>query len=487
MVKNLSIEKGKHFPIFLILTEGRTPIISDAIKKVTNSPFSHASISFDPSLKDIYSFNFGKKNNGFVKENIFILGRNTNNNIGVFVFFVNSSTKRKIMSSFYDFSNNKDKTKYSFLRLVEKLFNKGKERVKYSQVCSSFVASVLNSAGINIAPSDIYLISPAEIHTGIKENKTIYQLYYGPAYNFDAVKIKSKLEKLYTKNKTKTFENIYTEDIKDVVSNLKKDAEYIAYKNKQISRNKPYLSKSGFENQKNIKTNVRKNINTLIKRKATGKKITKNDLFNAALLTNSTFKKTLNESASPESVDRSNYIHFNLFDLFDIYTTDENLQTNEIFIRNMRWVKDRLEDLARQLNAKLEPYELTLCGTFEDLNVFYDHKAPKWVTGFTYGNKVYMKSPTIYKGTLYYNIVLHEAIHVLLFNNFKLNGYDISRVEEEGMAVFFSTPLNDWLRELNHGPNWYYYESAIEVQEDYLSGGMDKVVVKRFKKKKGYE
>ena len=88
----------EHFPIFLILTEGRTPIISNAIKKVTNSPFSHASISFDPSLKDIYSFNFGKKNNGFVKENIFILGRNTNNNIGVFVFFVNSSTKSETLT-----------------------------------------------------------------------------------------------------------------------------------------------------------------------------------------------------------------------------------------------------------------------------------------------------------------------------------------------------------------------------------------------------
>jgi len=471
----MSIEKGKHFPIFLILTEGRTPIVSKVIKDVTHSPFSHASISFDPTLKEIYSFNFGNRGNGFIKENIFTLGRSNNNKIAVFCFFVSSSTKRKIMSSFYDFSKNKDKTRYSFIRLIEKLFNKGKERVKYAQVCSSFVASVLQSANINIAPSDIYLISPGEIHTGIKENKTVYQLYYGPAYNFDAVKIKTKVEKLYLKEKTSTFSNIYTEDI----DKLKRNAEYLAYKGKQIAENKPYLTKAAFERQKNIK----KNATTLVKQKLKGKQIKKDDILNAIDLPNSIFKHTLSEGLTPEQVDRSNYINFNLFGLFDIYTTDDSLQTNEFFIKKMRWVKERLEELAKQMNAELEPYELTLCGSFEDLDVFYDHKAPKWVTGFTYGNKVYMKSPNIYNGTLYYNIVLHEAIHVLIFNNFKIRGYDISRVDEEGMAVFFSTPLNEWLRELNHGPNWYYYESAIEVQEDYLTGGMEKVIVKRFKER----
>ena len=71
--------------------------------------------------------------------------------------------------------------------------------------------------------------------------------------------------------------------------------------------------------------------------------------------------------------------------------------------------------------------------------------------------------------------------HSQIFQNEKIRGNTISREDEEGMAVFFSTPLNLWLQELNHGPNWYYYESSIRVQDDFQLGGMELVKDKRFK------
>jgi hypothetical protein len=204
-----------------------------------------------------------------------------------------------------------------------------------------------------------------------------------------------------------------------------------------------------------------------------------NDLYNKS----STKKfNNLSESISPEQVDRGNYEHFLLYNLFDIYTTDTELKNNKEFLYKMKWVKDHLCNLAMQMNFTLETYELTLCASFEDLDEFYNHEAPKWVTGFTYGNKVYMKSPNIYKGELWYNIVLHEAIHVMIFNNVTAKGKYISLRDNEGMAVFFSTPLKAWLKELNHnGNNWFYYESAIDIQQDYLNGGMKLVLEKRIK------
>lgn len=194
-------------------------------------------------------------------------------------------------------------------------------------------------------------------------------------------------------------------------------------------------------------------------------------------------KEILTEEMNPEKVDKSNYFKFILFDTFIIYTDDESLQTNEIFIKNMKWVKKQMENISKESGMQISPFELTLCSTFDELNRFYDYKAPNWVTGFTWGNKVFIKAPNLYKGKLYYNVILHESIHVMIFNNFKVKGYKISVRNEEGITVFFSTPLKEWLKELNHnGANWFYYESAIDVQDDYLTGGWNKVIRKRFKK-----
>lgn len=193
-------------------------------------------------------------------------------------------------------------------------------------------------------------------------------------------------------------------------------------------------------------------------------------------------KIVLEESIHPEMVDRSNYDNFTLFNFFHIYTTDFMLKEDQNFIRKMKWVKDKIDEICDMAGWTAFPYELTLCASFDDLNEFYNHEAPIWVTGFTYGDKVYMKAPSIYPGDLYFNVVLHECIHVQIYLNEKVKGNSISREDEEGMAVFFSTPLDKWLKELNHGPNWYYYESAIRVQEDFMNYGMKKVIDKRFKK-----
>lgn len=193
-------------------------------------------------------------------------------------------------------------------------------------------------------------------------------------------------------------------------------------------------------------------------------------------------KIVLQESITPELVDRSEYDKFVLFDFFHIYTTDKTLRDDPVFLSKMKWVKDRIDEICDMAGWISMPYELTLCASFDDLNKFYNNQAPIWVTGFTYGENVYMKAPSIYPGDLYYNVVLHECIHSQIFQNEKRKGMTISREDEEGMAVFFSTPLDAWLRELNHGPNWYYYESAIRVQDDFMRGGLPYVIKKRFRK-----
>ena len=56
-----SVSKSTHEPVFLVLTKGKTPIISQGIKAVTHSEYSHASISFDPELEEVYSYNMRRE------------------------------------------------------------------------------------------------------------------------------------------------------------------------------------------------------------------------------------------------------------------------------------------------------------------------------------------------------------------------------------------------------------------------------------------
>lgn len=196
-------------PIFIILTEGKTPVVSQGIRFFTGCSYTHASISFDPYLREIYSFNYNKQESGLIKENLFTLNRSRN--IGVFVFFVDRVTYKKIRKNFLLYLHHKEETKFSFTRLFLKIFGKGKERNKYHQVCSSFVDGILKDAGINITEKNIKLVSPGEIYKGIENNKTIYPLYYGNSLDFDAVKIKTKLNKMYKNTKYKEYINYINE------------------------------------------------------------------------------------------------------------------------------------------------------------------------------------------------------------------------------------------------------------------------------------
>lgn len=390
------------YPIFIALSKGKA-ILGKTIRLVTNCPYSHVSITLDPELRYFYSFNIlDKINNGFVmepREKFFKKAESIN----ISVLFVNKQTYRDIARNIKRYNDNKEKTKYSYNRLVKAAFNKGVETNPWQQVCSSFVYSILYDAGVQLAPNDILCVKPSDIYTTINNNKKfIYNIYDGSPLDLNSDDIKIKLNKIKNSNKLKEF------------------------------------------NQNKI---------------------------------------VFNENISPELVDRTNYDNFNLFGFFNIYTTDFTLKENLTFINNMKWVKEKIDEICDMAEWISFPYELTLCNSFDELNKFYDNQAPKWVTGFTYGDKVYMKAPNIYPGDLYYNIVLHECIHVQIYLNEKRKGKNISRENEEGMAVFFSTPLNKWLQELNHGPNWYYYESAIRVQEDFINGGMKNVKNKRFKGK----
>ena len=201
-----AVSKETHKPVFIILTKGKTPIISSGIQKATKSEYSHASISFDPELKELYSYNFRKENLGFVMEKLETI---KDVPITVWCFFVESEVVEKMKEKIYDFKTHK--THYDFRILPRILVKKDikPDDNEYNQVCSTFVDYILKIGNINLV-KDINMPSPADIYDGIKTRaNVIFNVYDGPASGYNGKKIRKKVEYLIKKDSTEALNEVY--------------------------------------------------------------------------------------------------------------------------------------------------------------------------------------------------------------------------------------------------------------------------------------
>lgn len=191
---------GNYEPVILVLTKGKTPVISQGIKFVTKSEYSHASITFDPELKEVYSFNMRKNNWGFIKENISSFKDNV---ISVFAFFANSDIVSKLKKTVYDFANHE--TNFDLRIFANKIFhiNHKASNNEYNQVCSTFVDTVLKSGGINLVGNQ-KIPAPSDIYNGAKSipNK-IFEVYNGIAPKYNGKQVKRKIQ--YLQNEPDTL------------------------------------------------------------------------------------------------------------------------------------------------------------------------------------------------------------------------------------------------------------------------------------------
>jgi len=210
-----AVSKKTHKPVFIVLTKGKTPIISSGIQKVTKSEYSHASISFDPNLKELYSYNFRKENLGFVMEKLETI---KDVPITVWCFFAESEVVENMKKKVYDFKTHD--THYDF-RMLPRFIRKKDVKPddnEYNQVCSTFVDTILKAGNINLV-RDINMPSPADIYDGIKTRaNTIFKVYDGPAGQYNGNKIKKKVDYLLNKDTTEAVvENVYvTEALNDL-------------------------------------------------------------------------------------------------------------------------------------------------------------------------------------------------------------------------------------------------------------------------------
>lgn len=213
MVFTESVNTNKHSAIYIVLTKGETPIISDGIRLFTNSEYSHAGISFNDELNEVYSYNMKKDSrgqNGFVIENI----KDNNAIQSVFVFFLEKHKVRSMMDTVKDYEAHV--TKYDFGMLFGKAVNATNNNTnKYNQVCSNFVNVILKSGSVEfVTTKNNSIASPADIYNSImKMPNKVYKVFEGRGVEYNASRTRDIIAKLiHNKNINSIDESTYIEE-----------------------------------------------------------------------------------------------------------------------------------------------------------------------------------------------------------------------------------------------------------------------------------
>lgn len=186
-------------PVFLVLMSGDS-IISQGIKFVTKSKYSHVALSFDPTLEKMVSFGVeGSKKGavgGLIQENI---KKKPDIKFGVFTIFLKEEDWKKLKKNVDAMIMNTGKTVYSYFNIIVSQLFKIPVEFDTAMVCSQFVDKMLKLVDVDITKMNAALVSPATIEKVSRENKKIYKLFEGSCKRYNPVKILQKINALLKK------------------------------------------------------------------------------------------------------------------------------------------------------------------------------------------------------------------------------------------------------------------------------------------------
>lgn len=219
------LESGEKFlkPIYVVLVEG-TSLFSAAIKSFTKSDYSHAAIAFDPSLKQMFSFNISKTTTGnlgggFSIESISSL--RDDKKINVFAVLLKDKDFNKLKSFVEDLYANMRNTRYNFKNIITLMLGI-KSNNTNNMICSQFVDRCLKLAHMDFSKKASNLVSPADIKRsmGKSRRRNIYNLFEDLKKKYSPNKIKNIINSLLIKEPLVESQSLNYQNEKDYTSVL---------------------------------------------------------------------------------------------------------------------------------------------------------------------------------------------------------------------------------------------------------------------------
>ncbi|MRG87190.1 hypothetical protein [Salinibacillus xinjiangensis] len=177
-----------HQFVYIMLSDTGT-LFTSVIKKYTKAPYNHASLSFDPELREMYSFGRKNPNNplhgGFVKEDIFqgTYSKYKDTTCVIYRLAVTARQVEKMKRIMNVFIRNNDKFLYNILGVIGVSL---REPVEFSNsyFCSQFVADILKRSGIKLWDKLPVMVTPDDF----RNNKHLELIYEGKLFEFEPIK-----------------------------------------------------------------------------------------------------------------------------------------------------------------------------------------------------------------------------------------------------------------------------------------------------------
>ena len=193
--------KDKIVPIFVVLVHGNR-LHSKGIRWFTDSEWSHASLSLDSSLDEMYTFTTDIKNapNKWHKTGFTIdtkeryLSEDPHMKVKVYALFITPEQKDKIASAIKWYIDHQDETSYGFKNILNIFMRRPTKRKmksgdKCKMVCSQFVYTMLSLVNFKMRKSkDSSTISPADIDE-LSDDTRFYVVYQGGIDKYDQLKV----------------------------------------------------------------------------------------------------------------------------------------------------------------------------------------------------------------------------------------------------------------------------------------------------------
>ena len=259
-----SSNNSELYPVYIVTSYTDTKF-GKIIRKASDCYYTHAAISFESDLHEMYSFgNTGTLSNsklgGMTCESLNDYIKTSKNAvILVSVVFVKEKDYKKLLAFFDEYLNNSRNTRYSYSNLFNVLKNKPISNTpSLSYICSQFVDSLFKFISIDMTNKPSNLVTPEDIANLHNVKPTVYKLFEGKAIDYNVNRIEKILDKMYSKAKpikevtlleAKEFP-IQFNDEGDLLISKKEKIDFLAEYNKSKKLRQSYVKYKNLEGLK---------------------------------------------------------------------------------------------------------------------------------------------------------------------------------------------------------------------------------------------
>lgn len=198
--------KDKIVPVYICLFSGKA-LHSRAIEWYTHTEWSHAAMSFDSSMKQMYTFNANNnvsadgKSAGFTIESIEKYWKiDPSIKFKVHALFVTTAQRDMMRDAVDWYIKHQDDTKYSMKTIINIFFKKASDfrnefKNKTEMVCSQFVYTILAIANLKLrVTKDASLVSPGDLDKSIDDR--LFSMFIGGIGVYSSKKIDNMCRKI---------------------------------------------------------------------------------------------------------------------------------------------------------------------------------------------------------------------------------------------------------------------------------------------------